>query len=157
MIQAYFLENCVRKFENSKVRKFSGFLKISISTSAYLGIGVYGDLADSAKVHQLERTFRGTKPPLFMAILTFSGCTRRKVWPTGLLDSETARPQARSREKKSGTTGSKFQTHFYDWGRPGSCSAASAGPEKWSEISLNSKIEWKSGLQSYAVLGRISL
>ena len=27
----------------------------------------------------LERTFRGTKPPFPMAISTFSGCTRRKV------------------------------------------------------------------------------
>ena len=113
MIQAYFLENCVRKFENSKVRKFSGFLKISISTSAYLGIGVYGDLADSAKVHQLERTFRGTASPIPTWISTFSGWTRRKVWPTGLLDSETARHEARSREKKIGHYGVKISKSFF--------------------------------------------
>ena len=89
--QAYFLENCVRTFENSKVRKFSGYVEILLSTSAYLGIGVYGDLADSARVHQLERTFRRTKPPLFTRNSTFSGFTRRKVLTTGLLDSETAR------------------------------------------------------------------
>ena len=58
---------------DARVRKFSGFFEFSIGTSAYLGIGVYGDLADSAKVHQLERTFRGTKPPFPTQILTFSG------------------------------------------------------------------------------------
>ena len=56
-------------------------------------------------------------------------------------------------KKKSATMGSKFQSHFFDWCRAASCSAASAGPEKWSGISQNSKIEWESGLQSYAVLG----
>ena len=64
---------------NAKVRKFSGFFEFSISTSAYLGIGVYGDLADSAKVHQLERTFRGTVSLIPIRFSTFSGCTRRKV------------------------------------------------------------------------------
>ena len=78
-LQAYLVEICVRKFENSKVGKFSGFFEISISTSVYLGIGVYGDLADSAKVHQLERTFRRTASPIPIRFSTFSGCTRRKV------------------------------------------------------------------------------
>ena len=35
-----------------KVRKFSVFFEFSIRTSAYLGIAVYWDLADSAQVHQ---------------------------------------------------------------------------------------------------------
>ena len=48
-------------------------------------------------------------------------------------------------KKKSATMGSKFQSHFLGWGRAASCSAASAGPEKWSGISQNSKIEWESG------------
>ena len=49
-------------------------------------------------------------------------------------------------KKKSATMGSKFQSHFFCWCRAASCSAASAGPEKWSGISQNSKIEWESGL-----------
>ena len=44
-------------------------------------------------------------------------------------------------KKKSATMGSKFQSRFFDWGQAASCSAASAGPEKWSGISQNSKIE----------------
>ena len=104
---------------NAKVRKFSGFFEFSISTSAYLGIGVYGDLADSAKVHQLERTFRGTASLILTRFSTFSGCTRRKVWPTGLLECETARHQARSREKKIGHYGVKISKSFF-WLVPGS-------------------------------------
>ena len=55
-------------------------------------------------------------------------------------------PKLDLEEKKSATMGSKFRGHFFDWGRLVSCSAASAGPEKWSGISQNSKIEWESGL-----------
>ena len=104
---------------NARIRKFSVVSEFSISTSAYLGIGVYGDLADSAKVHHLERTFRGIKPPFPTQFSTFSGCARRKVWPTGLLDSETARRKARSREKKIGQYGVKISRSFF-WLPPGS-------------------------------------
>ena len=101
---------------NAWVRKFSVFFGFSISTSAYLGIGVYGDLADSAKVHQVERTFRGTASLIVTQFSTFSGSTRRKVWPTGLLDSDPARPQARSREKQFGHYGVKISKSFFGLG-----------------------------------------
>ena len=108
----YSIENCVQmqKYENSLF-----FFEFSISTSAYLGSTVYGDPADSAKVHQVERTFRGTKPQLFTQISIFSGSTRRKVWPTrtGLLDSETARSQARSRGKKIRPYGVKISKSLF--------------------------------------------
>ena len=57
-------------------------------------------------------------------------------------------PKRDLEKKKSATMGSKFQSHFFDWGRPASCSAASAGPEKWSGINQNSKITWETGLQA---------
>ena len=69
---------------NAKVRKFSGFFEFSISTSAYLGSRVYVDLAYSAKVTRLERTFHDIQPSLVNDWSTFSRCTWRKVWPTKL-------------------------------------------------------------------------
>ena len=52
-------------------------------------------------------------------------------------------------KKKSVTMGSKFQSRFSGCGHPASCSAAFAGPEKWSGISQNSKTTCETGLQSY--------
>ena len=60
---------------NAQVRKFSVFFEISVSTSEYLRSTVYGPLADSAKVHPLERTFRGTASLIPTQFSTFSGCT----------------------------------------------------------------------------------
>ena len=145
LVQAYFLENCVRKFENSKVRKFSGFFEILISTSGYLGIGVYGDLADSAKVHQLERTFRGTASPIPTCISTFSGWARRKVWPTGLLDSETARPQARSRENKFGHYGVKISKSFFRLGPTSIVFSSFCRSRKvvWNQSELKNRVTFR--------------
>ena len=63
---------------NARVRKLSVFFEFSIGASAYLGSRVYWDLADSAKVHQLERTSRRTRPPLVTDLSIFSRCTERK-------------------------------------------------------------------------------
>ena len=82
VVQAYFLENCVQLYENSKIRKYKNSLvvfQILISTSEYLRSTVYRDLFDSAKVHHLERTFRDTASLNPTQFSTFSGCTRRKV------------------------------------------------------------------------------
>ena len=93
-IQAYFLENCVST-------QILWFFRISISTSEYLKNTVYGDLADSAKINPLERIFLGTARLIPTQFSTLSGCTRRKFWNTGLLNSETDRHQAKSREEQN--------------------------------------------------------
>ena len=69
----------VEAMTRNLVRKFSSvFFESSISSSAYLGIGVYVDLADSAKVHQLKRTFRGTASPNPKAIFDFQRMDLKK-------------------------------------------------------------------------------
>ena len=145
MIQAYFLENCVQMhgYENSLV--FSNFQLVLFSTVPIQFTGLWPILLRSTSLSALSAAQNLRCPWQFRlsADALEEKSDLQVFWilmvPGLKRDLE---------KKKSATMGSKFQTHFLDWGRPGSCSAAFAGPEKWSGISQNSKTAWRTGLQA---------
>ena len=118
VLQAYPTEN---RSTDAQVRKFSSFFEFSISTSAYLRIGVYGDLADSVKVHQLERTFHGTAKPESHSIFDFQRMHSKRSltysrYSIQVFSRFLILPSLkRDLERKNSATrsmGSKFQSHF---------------------------------------------
>ena len=154
LVQAYSTENCVQMqgYANSLV--FSNFQLVLFSTVQVQFTWIWPILLRSTSLSALSAALQARFPRQFplSADALEEKSDLQVFWilrlPGLKRDLE---------KKKSATMGSKFQIHFFDWGRPGSCSAASAGPEKWSGISQNSKTTWESGLQSYADLEEISL
>ena len=140
------VENCVQmqKYANSLV--FSNFQLVLLRTSELEFTGIWPILLRSTSLSALSaaQNLRCSLDFRLSADALEEKSDLQVFWILILPG-----PKRDLEKKKSVTMGSKFQSRFSGWGRPASCSAASAGPEKWSGISQNSKTTWDSGLQSY--------
>ena len=145
-VQAYFLENCVQmqKYENSLV--FSNFQLVLLRTSELEFTGIWQVLLRSTSLSALSAA-QNLRLSLDFRLSTDALEEKSDLQVFWIL--MVPGPKRDLEKKKSATMGSKFQSRFFGRSRAASCSAASAGPEKWSGISHNSKIVWETGLQSY--------
>ena len=138
MIQAYFLENCVPMHGYANSLVFSNFQLVLFSTVQVQFTGIWPILLRSTSLSALSAALQARFPLDFpLSADAFEEKSDLQVFwilrlPGTKRDLE---------KKKSATMGSKFQSHFFGSCQAASCSAASAGPEKWSGISQNSKIE----------------
>ena len=138
LIQAYFLKNCVPMHGYANYLIFLNFQLVLSSTSEFEFTGIWPILVRSTKLSALSaaQNLRYSRGFPLSADALEEKSDLQVFWILMVPG-----PKRDLEKKKSATMGSKFQSRFFDWGRPGSCSAASAGPEKWSGISQNSKIE----------------